>query len=69
MLVSYKADSLFEGVVVVMAGKRERDAKARQIQLHRLLEEAFDAISLKQLRSLLAGSFTYAGRAFSSTAR
>ena len=64
MLASYKADSSFERVVVVMAGKRKRDAKARRIQLHRLLEEASDAISLKRLFSLLAGSFTCAGRAF-----
>ena len=63
MLASYKADSSIERVVVVMAGKRKRDAKARQIQLHRLLEEASDPISLKRLFSL-AGSFTCAGRAF-----
>ena len=64
MLASCKADSSFERVVVVMAGKRKRDAKARQIQLHRLLEEASDAISSKRLFSLLAGSFTCAWRAF-----
>ena len=50
MVEWYKADSSFERVVV-MAGKRKRNAKARQIQLHRLLEEASEAISLERLYS------------------